>query len=372
MVRFFVKGMSIENDMKVLAKMTRAQISKKKQSGRDGLAGQTFIVAGPSGRKYAIKMFKANKSTTVINNEYDLQNQAASKGVAPAVYAKNTTEKYIIMQKMTETIVDYKKRTVGDKEWRLPRPLQAQLYALCVRLDAAKVVQNDGNPLNLMLNDSGRLYIIDYGFATSIDAKVLHKRGPQPNVNLTLWHFQRHLNHYRIRAPLLKEIQDKYMKAFDYTDEELLAEGEALLEGDVENKTSKPVVRPSYRRAVRTSSRAASSSAVQSDDADMKAALAASLHLNNPTRRRTPKVRKKRRPHARTPMKVSKIKMLLSKTKVGSPIFFVRQGGKKVREGKFVSYTLNANLPVTVKIKRGLLLRVDIKQLKKIGDINIV
>ena len=48
--------MSIENDMKVLAKMTRAQISNKNRSGKDGKDGQTFIATGPSGREYAIKM----------------------------------------------------------------------------------------------------------------------------------------------------------------------------------------------------------------------------------------------------------------------------------------------------------------------------
>ena len=108
--------------------------------------------------------------------------------------------------------------------------MQAQLYALCMRLDKAGVVQNDGNPLNLMLDDSNRLYIIDYGFSKKITPAVVKKRGSQPNINLTLWHFVSQLRHYRIDAPLVGAIQKKYMKDNTYVDDKLLAHGNSLLD----------------------------------------------------------------------------------------------------------------------------------------------
>ena len=404
--------MSIENDMKVLVKMTRSYIERKYNiSGKAGAQGTTFIAAGPSGREYAIKMFKPDKSVNVINREYNLQDKAADKGVAPAVYAKNTNQKYIIMQKMKETIVDYKTRKVGDEQLVLPRSMQAQLYALCVRLDAAKVVQNDGNPLNLMLDDSGRLYIIDYGLAKHIDEKILKKRGPQPNVNLTLWDFQRRLKHYGIRSTLLKDIQDNYMKALknngDYTDEKLLAEGNrALNNGGAssssrgrETSVSKKSSRASSRRQLtRKSSPVLSKRAV---DSDMEAALAASLILNNPKRRtrvsrtskpaarphfrnhipkelrvrekkvaKTPS-KKKRHQIQRTPTKKRDIRKQLSKLKRGIVVKFVVDNKTKVYEGIFVSYTEGVDLPVEIS-RKGLTFYLRIDQLRQIGSVKII
>ena len=84
--------------------------------------------------------------------------------------AVNTTQKYIVMEKLEETIVDFMKRkypTQGE-----PRPLtneqQDRIIEICEKLDEAKVVQNDGNPLNLMLDTNGTLMVIDFGFAEQL------------------------------------------------------------------------------------------------------------------------------------------------------------------------------------------------------------
>ena len=388
-----IESMSIENDMKVLAKMTRAQISNKNRSGKDGKDGQTFIATGPSGREYAIKMFKSKKSTAVINKEYNFQDEAASKGVAPAVYAKNTTQKYIIMQKMKETIVDYKRRKVGDDWWEMPRSLQAQLYALCVRLDAAQVVQNDGNPLNLMLDDSGRLYIIDYGLATKIDRKMLNKRGPQPNVNLTLWDFQRRMKHYKIRSPLLKEIQDKYTKALnnngDYTDEKLLAEGNRALNngeassssrGQASTKYSKKSSKKSIKKSSSQQLTRKSSPTVSTIDSDME--VGASLTPNRKRRvspvahfrnfiQNVAKRKPHRESHPQTPTKKRDIKKLLKRLKKGSSVNFVVDNKTKVYKGIFMAYTESQDLSVEISHKgKTFYLRID--QLREIDNFKII
>ena len=211
-----------------LKSMERGKIEESfKISGKKGKEGTTFRAG-----QYAVKLFKATKSEKKISEEAEKQSMAAAFGVAPAVHYVSTTEKFIVMDALKETIVERGKR----ENWTvLPDEYAAQLYALCKRLDAAGVVQNDGNPLNLMLDGNGRMYIIDYGFAKKITAAVKKKRGSQPNINLTLWHFSRQLRHYRFENNLTERIVNKYMKKWikeqdsSFVDQELLDEGEGLL-----------------------------------------------------------------------------------------------------------------------------------------------
>lgn len=270
--------MSNKQDILALQKLSRAQIEKKgKLSGKKGKEGTTVIVKGKSGREYAIKLFKTKKSSDKILKEANFQERAAEAGVAPEVYAVNTKGKYIIMQKMSETIVDYARR---KKLKELEKRHQAQLYALCKRLDEAGVVQNDGNPLNLMLDDNQRLYIIDYGFAMNIDKKVLKKRGSQPNINLTLWDFCSKLKHYRIGAPLCKAIADQYVSEFkqgksDYKDKKLLEKGNEELDtasaadSDVSDSVSDSGVSDSASESGSSESEFDSASESESEDDDV-------------------------------------------------------------------------------------------------------
>ena len=224
------------SDIVKLSKLTRTKIEKTYSiSGKSGKDGTTFIAQGPSGKEYAIKLFAATKSSNSIKKEAELQKAAAAEGVAPKVYAVNATQKYIIMEKMEETIVAYMKREYPNSDKRiLPKEMQAQLYALCVRLDKAGVVQNDGNPLNLMLDAYNRMFVIDYGFSKKTTPAIIKKRGPQPNINLTLWHFVSQLRHYRIKAPECDRIQKAYMKDYKYVDKKMLALGNRELESEEE------------------------------------------------------------------------------------------------------------------------------------------
>ena len=205
-----------------LKSMTRSQIESSFDiSGKKGKEGTTFRAG-----EYAVKLFKSTKSKAKLVLEADLQNLAAGYGVAPVVHYVSEKQKFIVMDALEETIVDKGRR---DEWTTLPEEYAAQLYALCKRLDAAGVVQNDGNPLNLMLDGNGRLYIIDYGFAKKITQKIIKKRGPQPNVDLTLWHFCRQLRHYGFANDLKESIVDKYMGDNSFVDQKLLDKGEILL-----------------------------------------------------------------------------------------------------------------------------------------------
>jgi serine/threonine protein kinase len=230
-----------------LMKMKREEIeSSFNISGKKGKEGTTFLATDPAnGHRYAIKLFKKKKSAKKINLEAELQQMAADEGVAPIIRGVSTTEKFIIMDALKETIVQKAKR----ENWKsLPYEYKAMLYALCIRLDAAGVVQNDGNPLNLMLDSNGRLYIIDYGFAKKITSKIKKDRGPQPNINLTLWHFSRQLRHYRLENDLINIVTSytgdkKTNKTQNYAfkDHSLLADGEALLG---KAAAARPVAKP--------------------------------------------------------------------------------------------------------------------------------
>ena len=216
-----------------LEKKSRTEIESSFQiSGKKGLEGTTFVATDPvTEHRYAIKLFSNKKSVSKLKLEAEMQSKAADVGVAPHVYYYSPTEKFIIMDALVETIVERGRR---EKWTKTPYDYQAMIYALCMRLDEAGVIQNDGNPLNLMVDKLGHLYIIDYGFAKEITPAVIKKRGPQPNVNLTLWHFARHLKHYKhLGQNNLNDIVDKYLKSNDYVDTTLRDHGENLLKGKI-------------------------------------------------------------------------------------------------------------------------------------------
>ena len=204
-----------KNDMKDLATLSRKAIESRFDiSGKKGKEGVTFVATGHSGTEYAIKLFKAKKSSAKLSLEASRQTLAAAKGVSPRVMAVNTTDKYIIMEKLEETIVDFMRRMYPEEGSEKPLSVahQHRIIEICEKLDQANVVQNDGNPLNLMMTKDNDIMIIDFGFAVDINKKMLKKRGPEPNINLTLWHIFRQLRFYKIMGPLLGKRIASYNK----------------------------------------------------------------------------------------------------------------------------------------------------------------
>ena len=234
-----------EKDMMRLSDMTREAIMKYGNvSGKEGKDGKTFIIKGyqqtkslkpphTSGRngviwrepkQYAVKMYHtykyipgsdhfAQKSIRMIQKETYLQERAAKVGICPRILALNEEERYVIMEKVEETIVDYAKMNRGEKsEYVLPVVHQDRIIEMMYKLDEVGVLHNDGNPLNLMFNDNNELMLVNFGLSELIDDAMLEKRGIHPNVSLTMWDFNRRLGHYRITTPKLKNLCDKYTK----------------------------------------------------------------------------------------------------------------------------------------------------------------
>lgn len=212
-----------KRDMGQLTKLSKQEImSQGKISGKEGKDGLTFIVTAVSGAQYAVKTYQSDRSSRMIEMEAYLQEKAATEGVCPKIYGINRKEKYIIMEKMKETIVAYARRENPKPEsgkhttWELPEQHQDRLIEIMLGLDRAGVIHNDGNPLNFMLNMQNQLMVIDFGFSSLIDEAMLEKRGPHPNINLTLWHVNRQLaGHYRIKTPKLKQFNEYYMATWE-------------------------------------------------------------------------------------------------------------------------------------------------------------
>jgi len=192
------------------------------QLGEDGKEGQTFLAFTPSAFKgevldlelilpkksrVAVKTFKKTKSATTLRKEAVYQQIAASVGAAPPIFGIHTQEKYIVMKCM-DTIVA--KELKGQP---MPESLQYMICALMNRLDDAKVMQNDSNALNVMLDERGRPYMIDFGMAKKITPAIVKKRKGHPNINITLWGLVRGFRRYKIDV----DIMDACVKAEDPT-----------------------------------------------------------------------------------------------------------------------------------------------------------
>ena len=60
------------------------------------------------------------------------------------------------------------------------------------------ILHNDGNALNLMLNDRDELRIIDFGLAKKIDKKLRKKWNDHPNIEVTMHMLIKGLRKYKI------------------------------------------------------------------------------------------------------------------------------------------------------------------------------
>jgi len=202
------------------------------QLGEDGKEGITLLgtvterfsgecydmpVRLGKGQQVAVKTFKQTKSIARIKKEASLQQLCALAEVSPVVYGVDTRNKHIIMEKMASLPVE----TYSE----LPDELQYQICALMHRMDNAKVMHADMNPRNVMLNEAGRPYMIDFGFAKKIDAKVTRKFGDHPNIKVTLWGLVLGFTRSKVHCGIMDAcVKAKEKSAYFEKGEELLSE----------------------------------------------------------------------------------------------------------------------------------------------------
>lgn len=161
-----------------------------KQLGQDGAQGVVSLVEFPNGLRAAMKQFKRTKSEARIQSEADFQARAAEAGIAPEVMHVDLDKKRIFMEPMQVRVVDVLKH--GAEHFR------QDLIHIMQTLDDIDILHNDGNALNLMLNDRDELQIIDFGLSKEITTKVRKKWQGEPNIRVTLHMLRKGLRKYNI------------------------------------------------------------------------------------------------------------------------------------------------------------------------------
>lgn len=211
---------------------TMLSFETDEQLGNDGKEGVTYagivskryrkdvmgiVVSLSRGEPIAVKTFKSTKSGARIRREASFQQRCAKVDVSPTVYAVDTTKKYIAMEQLESQPV---KTYAGTS---LPDTLQYQLCALMHRMDTIGVLHNDMNAHNIMLNRSGRPYVIDFGLSKEIRAKERKKFGDNPNISVTLWGLVRGFKRYKVKCDVLEAcVKAKKKESFFEKGESLL------------------------------------------------------------------------------------------------------------------------------------------------------
>jgi len=162
------------------------------QLGKEGAQGVVYLVEFPNGLRAAMKAFKKTKSPARIQAEADFQSRAAEAGIAPEVMHVDLDKKRIFMEVMQSRIVDVLKQGTDY--------FSQDLLHIMRTLDDIDILHNDGNALNLMLNDRDQLQIIDFGLSKEITPKVRKKWQGEPNIRVTLHMLRKGLLKYKITA----------------------------------------------------------------------------------------------------------------------------------------------------------------------------
>jgi predicted Ser/Thr protein kinase len=148
--------------------------------GKDGLV---YLVESKDSKdskiKYAMKTFRANKSSKCIKDEVKFQKVASKAGLSPNIIEYDTVFNYIVMEKLDHTLLDIMKKQEKD----ITKQQQLQIIKIFKKLDEIGIFHSDPNPLNFMIKNR-KMYIIDFGFAKQIDDKIIKKFGSTPNMSL--------------------------------------------------------------------------------------------------------------------------------------------------------------------------------------------
>lgn len=152
--------------------------NKKEILGKPGKEGIVYRVVYRN-KDYAMKTFKSVKSTVCLEKEAELLTIASKSGISPKVKEINTVFKFIVMDKIDTNLFDHLKSTKGE----ISNHLQTEIIRICMTLDKIKIFHGDPNPLNFMIDEKDKLFIIDYGFGKKIDDKLVKTHGTK-NINM--------------------------------------------------------------------------------------------------------------------------------------------------------------------------------------------
>ena len=134
------------------------------------------------GEKIISKVFKKTKKSSDIENEYKFLNKAYNIGIAPKPIEciSSGPSKYILMEKLDETLFDHMKKTGG-----LSDEYQKEMIRILHLLDKNKIFHGDISPLNFMTKKGDKkLYIIDFGMSHDMTPEFIKEHSPHANVKM--------------------------------------------------------------------------------------------------------------------------------------------------------------------------------------------
>ena len=134
----------------------------------EGNYGKVLEAECPDGKPCAIKVEPKSASVPLLKHEATvLLNLKNLKGVPPVYkYGQLQNYRYLIMPKLSMTLsslMDSRTVTNGDVEVML-----LHLREIMAGIHKEGFVHRDVKPDNIMFDDTGRLYLIDFGFCTRI------------------------------------------------------------------------------------------------------------------------------------------------------------------------------------------------------------
>jgi len=134
------------------------------------------------GDKVISKVFKKSKKSSDIENEYNFLSKAYRLGVSPKPLecVSSGTQKYILMERLDETLFDQMKKNGG-----LSDENQREMIRILHLLDKNRIFHGDISPLNFMTKKGDKkLYIIDFGMSQDMTPEFIRENSRHANVKM--------------------------------------------------------------------------------------------------------------------------------------------------------------------------------------------
>lgn len=176
---------SIMNAVKELDTYKKEKVERYKRIEKlgSGKEGTTYLVEERDTKiRYAMKVFKAQKSHNRLKTEALMLKRASKVGISPMLVDIDIVSKYIVMELMDGHLIDL----ITKQKGKLKEKQQERIIEIFEALDKIKIFHGDINMRNYMYKGE-QIYIIDFGMSKEIDGKFIAKHNIlSPNIELML------------------------------------------------------------------------------------------------------------------------------------------------------------------------------------------
>lgn len=201
--------------IKLLSKDVLDKWEIKEQLGVDGKDGIVFSVINKlNGEKGAMKIYKKRKSVNKIKKELAFYEMCSNVDISPKILSDwdiDENNKCFVMKRLDKTL----KQVVKSQNLTLNKDQIDRLIYIYQKLSEILILHNDNNVfLNTMSDETGKFYIIDFGFSKFVNKKKIKERGPYLNFSLLYTIDYAMKNNYF--KELILNYQKEYDMSFDY------------------------------------------------------------------------------------------------------------------------------------------------------------